>query len=148
MVRCDEKFKTWKPAIENIIKFVLEIVLLNKDMTKTIYEIPQLNDVEYDIVINEKYALLDDELEEKSSDMEEVQNNLRSVKSYLKKHRHEDLITDQQIDEEILQIVYEKSMFDGAIANPVLEDRTQEDGADIEVNKQVEEEEINQKLEE
>lgn len=148
MVRCDEKFKTWKPAIENIIKFVLEIVLLNKDITKTIYEIPQLNDVEYDIVINEKYALLDDELEEKSSDMEEVQNNLRSVKSYLKKHRHEDLITDQQIDEEILQIVYEKSMFDGAIANPVLEDKTQEDVEDIEINKQVEEEEINKKFEE
>ena len=39
-------------------------------------------------------------------------------------------------------------MFDGAIANPVLEDRTQDEGADIEVNKQVEEEEINQKLEE
>lgn len=58
------------------------------------------------------------------------------------------MITDQQIDEEILQIVYEKSMFDGAIANPVLEDRTQEEGEDIEVNKQVEEEEINQKLEE
>lgn len=148
MVRCDEKFKTWKPAIENIIKFVLEIALLNKDITKTIYNVPQLNDVEYDIVINEKYALLDDELEEKSSDMEEVQNNLRSIKSYLKKHRHEDLITDEQIEEEILQIAYEKNMFDGAMLNPTLEERTQEEGTDIETNKQIEEEEISQKLEE
>ena len=146
IVRCDEKFKTWKPAIENIVKYIIEIALLNSDIIVGLYSLPELQQTEYDVVINEKYALLDDELEEKANDIEEVQNNLRSIKSYLKKHRHDDLITDEQMEDEILQIAYEKSLFDSASVNPMLENRTQTEQEELEVDKLVEEEKTEQKL--
>lgn len=117
MVRCDEKLKTWLPAIRKIIEFCIEISMLNSKLVSEIYEMPEPTEMKYDIVIVENYALLKDETEEKNSDVTEINANVRSRKSYLKKWRSEEFKTDEQIDEELMQIAYELNLFDTLSAN-------------------------------
>ena len=120
-VRCDEKLKTWKPAIEFISKAIIDLALLNKTDVVSMYVLAELNEVQYNIEVIENYALSEDEEEEKSSDLAEIAANTRSRKSYIKKWRKEELKTDEQIDNELMQIAIENNMFDTFSANTVVQ---------------------------
>lgn len=110
--RCNEKLVTWKPDIEQVVKIVIDLAMLNKDSVMSMYYLSGLDEVQYKVVVVENYALLSDEETEKNTDMAEISVNARSRKSYIKKWRKEEFESDKQIDEELMQIAIEMNMFD------------------------------------
>lgn len=116
-VRCDEKLKTWKPAIEFIAEAIIDLAVLNKADVVSYYVLTGLDEVQYNIEVMENYALAEDEEEEKNSDLAEIAANARSRKSYIKKWRRSEFKTDAQIDEELMQIAIENNMFDSMSMN-------------------------------
>lgn len=111
-VRCDEKLKTWKPAIEFIVETIIDFAILNKKEVMSKYVLTGLEEVQYNIEVMENYALAVDEEEERSADLSEIAANARSRKSYIKKWRRSEFKTDKQIEEELMQIAIEINMFD------------------------------------
>lgn len=140
-VRCNEKMRDWKPALEYIFRKAIELAILNGTVTKTLYIVPSLKQVEYEIEVVENYALLEDEEEEKALDMQEIATSTRSVYSYLKKWRVEDLKTDEQIEQEIMRIATEKNMFDTMSMNSLVQDTIDSVATDVKVEEGKETEE-------
>lgn len=139
IVRCDEKMKTWIPAIMFIVRTAIDLALLNVDIVKTKYGIEDLKAVEYEVTVQENYALLDDETEEKTTDLSEIAANARSRKSYIKKWRKDECLTDAQINEELLQIALENNMMDSLSANTQVQEALNNMAIDRKVEKNKEE---------
>lgn len=139
IVRCDEKMKTWIPAIIFIVRTAIDIALLNVDIVKTKYGIEDLKAVEYEVTVQENYALLDDETEEKTTDLSEIAANARSRKSYIKKWRKDECSTDAQINEELMQIALENNMMDSLSANTQVQEALNNMVIDRKVEKNTEE---------
>jgi hypothetical protein len=139
IVRCDEKMKTWIPAIKFIVRTAIDLALLNVDIVKTKYGIEDLKAVEYEVTVQENYALLDDETEEKTTDLSEIAANARSRKSYIKKWRKEECLTDEQINEELIQIALENNMMDSLSANTQVQEALNNMATDRKVEKNIEE---------
>lgn len=139
IVRCDEKMKTWIPAIKFIVRTAIDLALLNVDIVKTKYGIEDLKAVEYEVTVQENYALLDDETEEKTTDLSEIAANARSRKSYIKKWRKDECLTDEQINEELIQIALENNMMDSLSANTHVQEALNNMATDRKVEKNTEE---------
>ena len=105
MVRCDEKLLDWLPALQSLITCIIEGSKLYPE-AKKVYTDEQLVDG-YTVVIENSYPILEDESEEKSTDMMEVQTQVMSRKSYMKKWRG---LSDEDVDDELKQIALEQSM--------------------------------------
>ena len=144
-VRCDEKMITWKPCLIDIVRNIIDIALLNVDIVKGIYPIVDLYEIQYNVVIQEHYALAEDEQEEKATDLSEIASNTRSRKSYMKKWRPE--LTDEQINEELLQIAMELNMFDTMAVNTQVQTELDNVSTQYEVDKNTEDVETEQKAE-
>lgn len=147
IVRCDEKMKTWIPAIMFIIRTAIDLALLNVDIVKAKYGIEELKAVEYEVTVQENYALLDDETEEKTTDLSEIAANARSRKSYIKKWRKDECLTDEQIDEELMQIALENNMMDSLSANTQVQEALNNMATDRKVEKNTEEVQTQAQLE-
>lgn len=147
IVRCDEKMKTWIPAIMFIVRTAIDLALLNVDIVKAKYGIEDLKAVEYEVNVQENYALLDDETEEKTTDLSEIAANARSRKSYIKKWRKDECLTDAQIDEELLQIALENNMMDSLSANTQVQEALNNMATDRKVEKNKEEVQTQTELE-
>lgn len=133
-VRCDEKMTVWKPSIKFIVNAIIDFALLNVDKVRAYYTLTDLSlNAQYDIEIKENYALLDDELEEKTNDQTEVELKLRSRMSYFKKHRPE-LKTESQRNDELMQIAIENNMLDSMSVNQELQTELDRRGIDAQVN--------------
>lgn len=143
-VRCDEKLMTWIPALETIVKHIIDIALRNTEIVKSVYGITDLNQIEYDVLIENNYALMDDEQEEKDTDMAEINVNAMSRKSYIKKWRPE--MTDKQIDEELMQIAVELNMFDSLSMNQQVQSKLDDIGVETEVEDNIEDETVENNL--
>ena len=139
IVRCNEKMKTWIPAIMFIVRTAIDLALLNVDIVKIKYGIEDLKLVEYEVTVQENYALLDDETEEKTTDLSEIAANARSRKSYIKKWRKEECLTDEQINEELIQIALENNMMDSLSANTQVQEALNNMATDRKVEKNTEE---------
>lgn len=138
-VRCDEKMQTWGPALQKVVRFIIRFALLNVQECKEYYKVTDLRDEQFNVTVENNYALLDDETEEKTLDLDEVLNDTRSRKSYIKKWRGDEL-TDEEIEEELLQIAVEKNMLDTLSSNTVVQNRLDTLGIRSNVRKAIEEE--------
>lgn len=138
MNRSDEKLVVWKPAIQKIIRIAIELAVLNENVTKTIYSVPDVKEIPYHINIVENYAIIDDETEEKQLDMEEIATKARSRFSYLKKWRGEELKTDDEVKEELLRIAEEENMMDTLSMNAQIQNRLSDEETGMEVEQMVE----------
>ena len=147
IVRCDEKMKTWIPAIMFIIRTAIDLALFNVDIVKAKYGIEELKAVEYEVTVQENYALLDDETEEKTTDLSEIAANARSRKSYIKKWRKDECLTDEQINEELMQIALENNMMDSLSANTQVQEALNNMATDRKVEKNTEEVKTQSELE-
>ena len=105
MVRCDEKLLDWIPALQGLVTCIIEGSKLYPD-AKKIYMDEELVDG-YTVSIENSYPILEDESEEKSTDMMEVQTQVMSRKSYMKKWRG---LSDEDVDDELKQIALEQSL--------------------------------------
>lgn len=108
IVRCKEKMKVWGPQLQTIIDIIIEGAFAYEDCIKR-YITDPLTQVAYKITIDQKMPLPEDEVEQKTVDLAEVQANTMSKKAYMKKWRD---LTDEEVDEEIRQIAYERQMIE------------------------------------
>lgn len=111
IVRCDEKMLAWRPALENIIRFIIEGAKKYPEI-RGLY-VDELPEVEYEVNVDNQYPLPEDEAEEKTIDMSEVGNSVMSRKSYIKKWRG---LTDSEADAEIQQIAQENALLQAAVS--------------------------------
>ena len=102
ITRCEEKMKSWKPALEWMIVAILEIVEVYN-----IEKLPQLS--EFEVEVENQYPLQEDEDNEKTLDMQQVNSQVMSRKSYMKKWAN---ATDEIAYEELKQIQLEKQMLE------------------------------------
>lgn len=107
IVRCGEKMLDWKPALVSLINTIIEGSLLYPE-SRAIYidEVPVTG---YHVEVTNSYPILEDEVEEKGTDMAEINNKVMSRKSYLKKWRG---MTDDEAQAELEQIQLEQSMLE------------------------------------
>lgn len=147
-VRCDEKLKTWKPALTFVIETIIDFAMLNKSDVMAFYILTELQELQYNVDVVENYALMKDEEGEKNLDLSEIAANTRSRKSYIKKWRRSEFKTEAQIDEELMQIAIENNMFDSMSMNTQVQTELSKRGADKQMENNLEEIEAKQTLEE
>lgn len=105
MVRCDEKLLDWIPALQGMVTCIIEGSRLYPE-ARAIYTDEE--PVEgYIVTIENSYPILEDESEEKGTDMAEVQTQVMSRKAYMKKWRG---LSDEDVEDELKQIAFEQSM--------------------------------------
>lgn len=110
IVRCKEKMKTWGPQLEKMVRQIIECAVafpecISKYVNGPVYGVP------YEIHIDQKLPLPEDEVEEKTMDLSEVQSNTMSRKSYMKKWRD---LTDEEVQDELNQMALERQLIDDA----------------------------------
>lgn len=108
IVRCEEKMLVWRPALELMVKCIIEGVRLYPEAGKLYIEDP-LPDVKYTIRVDNQYPLPEDEAEEKQIDLSEVTAQTMSKKAYMKKWRN---LTDDEAEEELKQIALERQLLE------------------------------------
>ncbi|WP_250673531.1 phage portal protein [Paraclostridium ghonii] len=102
ITRCEEKMKAWGPGLEWMIKAALEMI--------KIYNIEKLPTLEeFEVVVENQYPLQEDKDTEKAIDMQQVNSQIMSRKSYIKKW---DNVTDEIANEELKQIQLEKRLLE------------------------------------
>lgn len=110
IVRCDEKMLTWRPALRFIAECIIEGAKLYPN-SYTRYLQDRLPDIEYDIEVENQYSLPEDEQEEKQTDLSEVDAQVMSRRTYMKKWRG---LTDDEADAELEQIARENEIMNSA----------------------------------
>lgn len=107
-IRSDEKMQVWIPAIRYMIEIIYEGAIAYPDATQkyTTEAIPRIN---IDVHVEANYAIPEDEFEEKAIDLQEINAQTMSRKSYMKKWRG---LTDEEADEELRQIALEREMLE------------------------------------
>lgn len=107
MVRCDEKLLDWVPALQGLVTCIIEGSKIYPEARK-IYTDEELVD-DYIVKIDNSYPILEDESEEKATDMAEVNTKVRSRKAYLKKWYG---LSDEDVDDELKQIAMEQKLLE------------------------------------
>ena len=110
IVRCDEKMQEWRPAIEQIVRILIDGAKLYPGSTVK-YTQESLPDVEYEVIVDNQYSLPEDEAEEKQIDLAEVGNQTMSRRAYMKKWRN---LTDKEADEELQQMAREREILENS----------------------------------
>lgn len=102
ITRCEEKMMSWRPALEWMIKAMLEIVEVYN-----IENLPKLDN--FTVTVENKYPLQEDEDDEITLDLQKVNSQVMSKKSFMKKWMN---ATDEIAEEELKQIQLEKQMLE------------------------------------
>lgn len=111
IVRCKEKMKTWGPQLRQIVDIIIKGSMKYPGCI-TQYTNDALSPVDYEISIVQNTPLPEDEIEEKNVDMNEVDAKLMSRATYMKKWRG---LTDEQIQEELIQIAKEREILEDSV---------------------------------
>jgi hypothetical protein len=102
ITRCEEKMMSWRPALEWMIRAILEI--------NEVYNITALPKLEnFDVVVENQYPLQENEDEEMVLDLQKVNAQTMSRKSFIKKWAN---VADDIAEEELKQIQLEKQMLE------------------------------------
>lgn len=138
IIRCNEKMKTWGPALEYIVNVIIQGAMVYPNCIKK-YIDTVLTPVNYEVNIVQNYPLPEDEEEEKNMDLAEVSSNTMSRKAYMKKWRS---LTDTEVDEELQQIALEISMFEGTnmettTVSSSIEDTEASNGEDMDMDEEI-----------
>ena len=102
ITRCEEKMMSWRPALEWMIRAILEM--------NEVYAINTLPKLEsFDVVIENQYPLQENEDEEMVLDLQKVNAQTMSRKTFIKKWTN---VADDIAEEELKQIQLEKQMLE------------------------------------
>lgn len=102
ITRCEEKMMSWRPALEWMVKAILEIVEVYN-----IENLPKLDN--FTVTVENKYPLQEDEDDEITLDLQKVNSQVMSKKSFMKKWMN---ATDEIAEEELKQIQLEKQLLE------------------------------------
>ena len=107
ITRCEEKMMSWRPALEWMIRAILEI--------NEVYNITALPKLEsFNVVVENQYPLQENEDEEMTLDLQKVNAQTMSRKTFIKKWAN---VTDDIAEEELKQIQLEKQMLEDSYNN-------------------------------
>ena len=113
IVRCKEKMTMWGPNFRQMINIIIQgAYVYPKTVQKYISE--PLVPVDYEIRVEQNTPLPEDELEERQQDLSEVETNVMSKRAYMKKWRG---LTDDEVQDELEQIAYERQIIEEASFN-------------------------------
>lgn len=107
MTRCNEKMLDWEPALRGMVETIIEGCQLYPNI-KSLYTEDELTD-DFEVIVEINYPIMQDDLEERQSDMLEVSAKVRSRKSYMKKWMG---LTEDEVQAELEQIQLEASMLE------------------------------------
>ena len=106
ITRCEEKMMSWRPALEWMIRAILEM--------NEVYSITALPKLEnFDVVVENQYPLQENEDEEMVLDLQKVNAQTMSRKTFIKKWAN---VADDIAEEELKQIQLEKQMLEDSYA--------------------------------
>lgn len=108
-IRCNEKLKTWVPALKFIMMVIIEGAILYPNVVKGRYIDESLTEIEYDCNVKVNYPLPEDEHEEKEINLQEVDMKTMSRKRYMQKWL---LLSEDEANAEIDQIARETNLLD------------------------------------
>lgn len=108
IVRCDEKMLAWRPALKHIVELIIEGGKLYPNSAST-YTTERLPDTVYEVTVDNQYPIPDDEADEKTIDLAEVNAQTMSRLAYMKKWRN---LTDAEATQELKQIALEREMLE------------------------------------
>ena len=120
ITRCEEKMMAWRPALQWLVEAILELTRVYN-----IESIPEIAD--YQVVVENNYPLQEDEDTEITLDLQKVNMQAMSRKSFIKKWAN---ATDDVADEELKQIVAEARMLEAAFNTMLGDNQQQEDDID------------------
>jgi hypothetical protein len=113
IVRCKEKMKVWSPRLARMAEIIIQgAIVYPKCVVQYTSDVVQ--PVDYDISVEQNTPLPEDEIEEKTTDLAEVESLVMSKKSYMKKWR---FLTDDQVNEELSQMAYERQVLEDSSFN-------------------------------
>ena len=123
IVRCKEKMKMWGPQLRQMVNIIIQGSMVYPNCIEK-YTNDVLTPVDYEIKVEQNTPLPEDEIEEKNMDLSEVDSQVMSKKSYMKKWRG---LTDDEVQDELEQIALERqiledSMMPGGMEEPYLEE--------------------------
>lgn len=113
IVRCKEKMNMWGPGIRNIIDIIIKGAIIYPNCVK-MYTKDKIEEEVYEIDIKQNTPLPEDEIEEKTTDLAEVESQVMSRKTYMKKWRG---LTDPEVNDELDQIAYERQILEESSFN-------------------------------
>lgn len=108
IVRCKEKMKMWGPQLRQLINIIIQGSMVYPGCIEK-YTDDVIEPVAYEINVAQNTPLPEDEIEEKNMDLAEVESNVMSKKSYMKKWRG---LTDDEVQEELEQIALERQIIE------------------------------------
>lgn len=126
IVRCEEKMLAWRPAIEQIVRILISGGKLYPKAAEVYLYGFTLPDDEYEVTIDNQYPIPDDEADEKTIDLQEVNAQTMSRMSYMKKWRN---LTDSEAMAELQQIAMERELLESSYSLTPPIDRSDEQDA-------------------
>lgn len=108
IVRCKEKMKMWGPQLRNLADIIIQGAMVYPDCIKK-YTDDVIKPVAYEISVVGNLPIPEDEIEERTMDLAEVESKTMSRKAYMKKWRG---LTDDEVQEELEQIALERQMIE------------------------------------
>lgn len=118
MVRCQEKFLTWEPALEHMLRIIIDGARLYPHIASTYLGKDKLPDAEYELEVVQNYPIQDDQSEEKQMDLDEVTAGVRSKKNYMQKWQG---LSDDEVEEELQQMELERQTNESAYLFPQID---------------------------
>lgn len=118
IVRCKEKMKMWGPNLSSMAEMIIKGATVYPDTVKR-YMNDTLIQIDHVVEVVQNTPLPEDEIEEKTIDLAEVEAKTMSRKTFMKKWRG---LTSSQVEEELNQIALERqiiedSSFGGSVSN-------------------------------
>lgn len=114
IVRCKEKMKVWGPQLRKMVDIIINGSMVYPNcITKHVDDM--IVPVAYEVDIEQNVPLQEDEIEEKNMDLAEVNSQTMSRKSFMKKWRE---LTDDEVNEELEQIAYERQVLEDSVMMP------------------------------
>lgn len=113
IVRCKEKMTMWGPNFRQMINIIIQGAYVYPNTVEKYISEP-LVPVDYEIKVEGNTPLPEDELEERQQDLAEVESDVMSRRSFMKKWRG---LTDDEAQEELEQIAFERQLTQEASYN-------------------------------
>lgn len=109
IVRCKEKMKVWAPGIESMVDMIIKGAVVYPNTISRYTNETSIVPIDYEVTVEQNTPLPEDEIEEKTADLAEVETKTMSRKAYMKKWRG---LTNSQVQEELQQIALERQMIE------------------------------------
>lgn len=108
IVRCSEKMKMWGPKLREVAQIIIEGAKLYPNCIARYVNQP-LVPVDYEVVVENNIPIPEDESDEKQIDLAEVESQVMSRKSYMKKWYG---YSDTEVEQELAQIALERQVLE------------------------------------